>query len=186
MLKVALKGLAQAGKEMERWSAEKQKQIRLAQSLALSKAGYQMRKKWAHDLKRGNLGLAEVSTYHNRPRGTGFQRRRAKKPLANLFGGITYQVDRNRMRLHLGFLGMTPGTAWQARIAEKAQDGYTWNITGDHREALHRMGIHLKESTTSVRVPARDIIGNAFNRDEDEIFRTIKSLFHRKMAGERI
>jgi len=186
MLKVALKGLIEAGREMERWSAQKRKQIRLAQSLALSKVGYQTRKAWAYDLKTGNLGLAELSVYHNMAGDTGFERRRTKNPLANLFGGITYHVDRQKMRLYLGFLGMTPGTAWQARIAGRSQQGYTWNVTEPHREALHTMGIHLRESTRSVRVPARDIIGTAYARDEQKIFRTLRDLFRRKMAGERI
>jgi len=186
MLNIALKGLEVASREMQKWAKEKNKQIRKAMTLSLSKEGYRARKDWARDLKTGNLGLAELAVYQNLPGDKTFRRRRKKKPLANLFGGIVYKVDRQDMTLNVGFLGQTPGTAWQARIAEKSQDTYTWNITEDHRTALHAMGIHLKSSTTSVRVPARDIIGTVHDRDSDKMIKNIRNLFYRKMAGERI
>lgn len=186
MLKIALKGLNTAAKKLERWSTEKQKAIRKAMSLALSKEGYRVRKEWARDLKTGNLGLAALALYQNIPGDKGFRRRRKKAPLAQLFGGIVYKVNKQRLDLAVGFLATSAGTAWQAKIAEKSQKPYTWHITPEHREALHSMGIHLKESTTAVRVPARDIGKVAEKRYGDEMLRNIKTLFHRKMAGERI
>jgi hypothetical protein len=52
---------------------------------------------------------------------------------------------------------------------------------------LHEMGIHLRKTTTGGKVPPRDVMGAVRKKyPEHMIMQNIRSLFDRKMAGERI
>ena len=188
MLSITLKGIEKAAKDIERWADRKAKEITKAMSLALSKEGYRVYQKARQDLKTGALGLEPKAVYRNEP-GSKKYRRRAKDkrpPLSKIFSGITYQIDRRKLHLEVGFRAVTPGTKWQARIAEKSLKGYTWLIRDKSRLALHKIGIHLRRTTTSVRVPARDIMGVVLEREGSRMLINIKDNFRRKMAGERI
>ncbi len=181
--------------DVVKWADKKKKASRKAMSLAMSKASFQLMKDAQMDLKTGRLGLKRLSYMSDQsdPRFGGRKARRgkrtaarlAKSPLTGLFRGITYYVDRQRLRAEVGFRGIG-GTAWQARIAEKSFEGYSWRYSDRARETLHRIGVHLQPATSSARVPPRDVMSAVMEKYERKYFKSINALYLRKMAGERI
>lgn len=185
MLKLLIKG----GEKLEKWADQKSKEMQKAMSLALSKEGYRAFKEISFQLKTGKLSLEPKSAYRNEPGDKRYKRRRSKlasAPLGSLFRGITYSVDRKNLMFEFGFRAVTPGTSWQARIAAKSIPGYRMSISEEQRAALHKIGIHLRKTTTAVKVPARDIIGAYLKKNDSIMLENIKNNFRRKMAGERI
>ena len=208
MLKFGFKLLT----DINKWADDRSKGVRKALYIAVNEESKRLRKQAMSDLKTGKLGLKPKSRYRNKgivirkgqqvytrldkryraPRG-----KRAFIPLAGLFSGVTFQLDssyrdfvagnRRLVKSEVGFLGQTPGTAWQARIAEKSLKGYRWLYPAHAREYLHAMGIYLRKTTTSGKVPPRDIMGAVRKKcPEYRIMQNIKTLFDRKMRGERI
>ena len=181
MFKVAFRQLQKASKLME----QEEKQLKKAASLAVTRTAYQLRRDASQGLKRGELGLAPRSVLRNRPRG---YRQTRRAPLSSLWRGIIYKSDWKNLTADVGFLAVSEGTAWQAKIAEKSAHGYYWTYSPGMRSRLHRMGIHLRKATTGARVPARDIMGHVLLKKggEGAISREIRNKFERKMRGERI
>lgn len=181
--------------DLKRWSEKKKKEWRKAMSLALSKSSYELMSAAKQDLKTGKLGLRRLSymTDQSDPR---FKKKRYRKnvrarrmmeraSLTGLFRGITYKVDRNRLVSEVGFRGVG-GTAWQRRIAERSLHHYQWRYTDEMRASLHKIGIHLRKTTTFGQVPARDVMGAVQDKYEKKTFQRINLLFLKRIAGERI
>jgi len=139
-------------------------------------------------LKKGSLGLAPKARYQNEPADTRYKRKRTYPPLSStgMLRGITYHVSRQNLTLEVGFRAVSAGTAWQATIAEKSAKGYHWLISDKQRLSLHNIGIHLRETTTEVKVPARDIMGAVMAQEQSRMLTNVRNLFQRKMSGERI
>jgi hypothetical protein len=198
------------GKDARKWADARAKDMRKALSLAISKVCFKLYQDARQDLKMGRLGLKPKSRYRNRgvrvrkghqvymkldkryrpPRG-----KSAFVPLARLFSGITYDTNWRQFvgghqkyaHWQVGFLGLSPGTEWQARLAAKSAGGYQWLYPPHAREYLREMGIHLRAATRHGKVPPRDIMGAVRKKYPVRMLLTnIKTLFDRKMAGERI
>lgn len=201
-------------KDINKWADAQAKEMRKALSIAITKVigdkKTGLRRRISDDLKHGRLGLKPKSKYRNMgtrirkgqqvymkldkryraPRG-----RSAFIPLAQLFRGVEYESNWRRFvsgadkeaRWAVGFLGRNPGTSWQVPIARKSIAGYRWFYPRHAREYLHEMGIHLRATTKSGKVPPRNIIGAARKKYPDRmLLYDIKRLFDRKMSGERI
>lgn len=185
-------------RDIRKWADGRAKIMRKALSLAVSQVAYKLYRSIRQDLKTGDLGLKPKSRYRNirldkryrTPRG-----RYAFVPLSKLFSGILYNTNwrgfvagsQKNASWDVGFLGTTAGTQWQRRIAEKSMHGYTWAYPAHAREYLREMGIHLRRTTTSARVPPRDIVGAARKKyPEHRMMQEIRVLFDRKIRGERI
>ena len=197
-------------KDINAWADARAKEMRKALSLAVSAVIAQLYLDARDDVKLGRLGLKAKSKYRNRgvrvrkgnqvymkldkryraPRG-----KYALVPLARLFSGITYDTNWRQFvsgaqkyaQWQVGFLGLTPGTEWQARIARKSIAGYRWFYPPHAREYLHEMGIHLRAATHHGEVPPRDIMGAVRKKYPDRMLLTnIQTLFDRKMAGGKI
>ena len=190
MLTIGLKGLDKAAREIQKWADKKLKEIHYAMAISLFVEAKRSKEKLQMDLKTGKLGLKSKSKYRNEAADKRYKRSRKDRypPLAStgMLRGITSHTDKRKLSLTLGFEGFTPGTQWQAKIAEKSMYGYTWPITERHKEVLHKYGIHLRKMTTSIQVPARDIVGTFFKKEGHIMLANIKRNFDRKMSGERI
>jgi len=187
MLAIKFKGIAKAGKGIQKWADDQKKNLNKAQTIALSKVGWNYAQIAQTELKGGRLGLAPKVLYRNTPGDPKYSRGPTDpdKPLSPLHKGITYHVQYSTKTLTLGFRGIG-GTAWQARIARKSVDGYRIRITKAKREMLHSCGIHLRKETKSVKVPSRDIMGAFYQKYYNDMLKDFKTLFLRKMAGEYI
>ena len=188
MLVIKFKGIAKAGKGIQKWADDQKKNLDKAQTIALSKVGYKYSITAQTELKSGKLGLASKVLYRNALGDPNYSRGPTDpdNPLSGLHRGITYFVKYNTKTLTIGFRGVTGGTRWQARIARKSVDGYRIRITKPKRDMLHSCGIHLRRETKSIKVPPRDIMGAFYQRHYNEMLKEFKVLFLRKMAGEQI
>ena len=185
MFKIAFRQLQKASKMME----QEERKLKKAASLAVTRTAYQLHRDAWRWLQRGQLGLKPLSVLHNRPKGyRRSKRKRNRDPLTSLGRGIVYKSDWKNLTADVGFLAVSEGTAWQAKIAEKSAHGYYWTYSPGMRARLHRMGIHLRKATTGARVPARDIMGHVLLKKggDGAISREIRDKFERKMRGERI
>jgi hypothetical protein len=181
--------------DLKRWADKKKKEHQKAMSLALSKGSFQLMKQAKQDLKSGRLKLQRLSyvtdqsdpRFKKQRRGRGARSRAklARAPLTGLFKGITYKVDRQRLKSEVGFRGRG-GFRWTQKYAQKSYEGYQWRYTEEQRAALHKIGIHLRPSTAFGRVPPRDIMGVVQDRYERKTAANIRVLFLRRIAGERI
>ncbi len=173
--------LITGGEWLEKWAKEQQGKLDKAAGQALNKTAYEISGDIEKALKFGQLGLTVLTPLRKGP--AKIQRKR--QPLAKLFKGIVYRVDKGNLVAKIGFLGDTAGTMWQHKYAKKSIPGYQWIYTAREREILHLKGIHLKKWTTSAKVPGRDIIGNAYDLFKDEAVVLWKQYFDIKAAGGR-
>jgi len=134
------------------------------------------------------MGLKPKSKYRNEAGDKRYKRKRTYPPFSStgMLRGVSYSVDKHDLSFEVGFRSVSAGTAWQAKIAEKSMTGYRWLISDKQRLALRRVGIHLRKTTTSIQVPARDIMGAVLARERSRMLTNVVSLFNRKMSGERI
>ncbi|MDP8275897.1 MAG: hypothetical protein RAO92_05795 [Candidatus Euphemobacter frigidus] len=179
MLKAGFKVLTDVNKTMKAETAKTQKMAHRAihyEALRLKTAGSFL-------LKTGRLGLTPVSVLASSK-----SKRKPRSPLRGLFRGFIFASNRQNLTADVGFLGTTPGTAWQAKLAEKSAEGYTWLYKPRHREVLHRAGIHLRKGTTGGLVPGRDIVSAVIEHEGgyDKIARNIKNSFDARMRGEKV
>jgi len=190
MLLIGLKGLDTAARELQKWADKKAADMRKAMSLALAKESYRFMGAVKMGLKKGTLGLKPKARYRNEPKDKAYRRSRKDRypPLSStgMLRGITYKVNTQNLSLEVGFRAVSAGTAWQAKIAEKSMSGYRWLISDKQKLALRQAGIHLRKTTTSIKVPARDIMGAVLAREGSRMLTNIKHNFDRKMSGERI
>lgn len=208
MLKFGFKVLT---KDIPKWADDHAKKFRKALYIAVNEESKRLRKQASQDLKTGKLGLKSKSKYRNKgvvirkgqqvymkldKRYRAFRGMRAFIPLRSLSSGIRFGLNRSyrefaagnkeSIKAEVGFLE-TSSTQWQARIAKKSIPGYRWLYPVHAREYLHHMGIHLRKTTTGGKVPPRDIMGAVREKYPDHIIlQNIKTLFDRKMRGERI
>jgi len=180
--------------DLEKIAERQRKGIRTALQAALFKSAFLLSKDAKADLKAGNLRLQKLSYLSNRsdprisqPRGKKalLKARAARNPLTRFAPGIRYKVNKANLTAEVGFLG-GGRWAWTRRLAEKSAQGYTWGYTAKHRASLHRMGIHLRKTTFSARVPPRGIMDNVHQYLGPRAQRNIETYFARKMKGERI
>jgi len=188
MLTIGLKGLDKAAREIQKWTDKKAAAMRKAMSLALAKESYRLMGAVKVGLKKGTLGLKPKSKYRNEAGDKRYKRKRTYPPFSStgMLRGVSYSVDKHDLSFEVGFRSVSAGTAWQAKIAEKSMTGYRWLISDKQRLALRRVGIHLRKTTTSIQVPARDIMGAVLARERSRMLTNVVSLFNRKMSGERI
>ena len=188
MLLIGLKGLDKAAREIQKWTDKKAADMRKAMSLALAKESYRLMGAVKMGMKKGTLGLKPKTKYRNEAGDKRYKRKRTYPPFSStgMLRGVSYKVNKQNLSFEVGFRSVSAGTAWQAKIAEKSMAGYTWPITERHKEVLRNRGIQLLKSTTSIKVPARDIMGAVLAREGSRMLTNVVSLFNRKMSGERI
>ena len=190
MLTIGLKGLDKAARGIQKWADKKAADMRKAMSLALSKESYRLIGAVKMGLKKGTLGLKPKARYRNEPKAKAYRRSRKDRypPFSStgMLRGVTYKVNKQNLSFEVGFRSVSAGTAWQAKIAEKSVTGYRWLISDKKRLALRNIGVHLRKTTTSVQVPARDIMGAVLAREGSRMLTNVVALFNRKMSGERI
>ena len=187
MLKTSFKVLTDIKKIVD----AENKRILKAMSTALKVEAFRLKKEGAILLRKGELGLKQKTLLEYKENAKGQRRKQSKKksrvPFKSFAKGFLYKFDPKTMSAQVGFVGTTAGTNWQAKIIKKSVPGYRWLIKPGHRAALHKIGIHLKKTTTSADVPARDVIDAIIQHEgEAKILRNISTNFHRKMMGERI
>ena len=196
MLRLSFKVLT----DIDKWQKAEIIRMRKALYLAVNQEIRRLMNEGKQDIKTGELSLAPKQVYKNIPGDPAFKRHRSKFaaiPLRNFFKGFQFEMDltygayaagrQRKLVAAVGFLGRTGSTQWQARLAEKSAQGYTWQYPKHAREFLAAMGIHLRKTTTSGKVPPRDILAAIRERNPDHvIMKNIKTLFDRKMAGEKI
>jgi len=187
MLKAGFKVLTDVKKIVDKES----KRTLKAASTALKVEAFRLKKQGAVLIKKGDLELKVKTLLEYKYNQKGQRRKQSKKksrvPFKSFARGFLYKFDPETMSAQIGFVGTTAGTNWQAKIIKKSVPGYRWLIKPGHRAALHKIGIHLKKTTTSADVPARDVIDAIIQHEgEAKILRNISTNFHRKMMGERI
>ena len=187
MLVIKFKGIAKAGKSLQKWADNTKKSMDKASQLALSRVGWVYTQKAQEELKGGKLGLTPRKAYRNEPGDPMLQTnvKDSNKPLWGLHKGVTYRVNKGQKTLTVGFRGFE-GTKWQTRIARKSVPGYRIRVTKPKRELLHTFGIHLRKTTKSVKVPSRDIMGAFYQRHYGDMLKDYKFLFMKKISGGRI
>ena len=181
--------------DLRKWADQENREIHKDLAFALSKASYNLMRDARQDLKTGKLALKRLSYFSDqsdprfkrpRPRKSGrTSMKMARSPLTSLWRGIIYRVDRIKLTAQVGFLG-GGGVEWQKRIAEKSADGYQWQYTDRQREYLHKIGIHLRKTTVTGRVPTRGPIENVAAKYENRALKQLRDYFARKRKGERI
>ena len=188
MLTIGLKGLDKAAREIQKWTDKKAAAMRKAMSLALSKEGYRLMGAVKMGLKKGTLGLKPKSKYRNEAGDKRYKRKRTYPPFSStgMLRGVSYKVNKQNLSFEVGFRSVSAGTAWQAKIAEKSMTGYRWLISDREKMVLRRVGIHLRKTTTSIQVPARDIMGAVLAQEGSRMLTNVITNFNRKMSGERI
>ena len=176
-----LKFVMKLGTDMEK---EGKAEVARMQKMAYRAVHYEaLRLKTAGSflLKTGQLGLGPTSKLAS-------SRKKTRAPLRGLFRGFIFKSYKQNLTADIGFLGITAGTQWQAKIAEKSVPGYRWAYPARYREILHRAGIHLREGTTGGMVPSRDILSAVIEHEGggDKIARNIKNSFDARMRGEKV
>jgi hypothetical protein len=176
-MNVLLKG----SEYLKEWGEEREATLNKAMVSALQKTAYEMQGMMRADLKAAGLNLVPLIPLVKGPS----KLRRKRNPLAKLWQGITYQVDKPNLSAEIGFgkWGGSMATQWQRKYAEAAMPGYTWVYSQRQREYLHTLGIHLKKSTTSAKVSSRNIIENAFALYQRKATEMLKTYFDIKASG---
>lgn len=192
MLEIAVKG----GVDLKKWADKKISSIDKAMAAALKAEGFRLFKEANQGVKQDKLGLAPKSIYYNAPDDKRFKKGRAKKSRAPLLplaqdrkdgvSGISYKAYPAAQKVLVGFLRLGGRDSWKADVAEKSVGGYTWPISETKRKNLHKIGIHLRKVTGSVKVPSRDIMGTVLDKNKNISPKNITDNFERKMRGERI
>jgi len=183
MLTIGLKGLDKAARGIQKWADKKAADMRKAMSVALATEGYRLYGAVRMGLKKGALGLKPKARYRNEPKDKAFRRSRKDRypPFSStgMLRGVSYKVNKQNLSVEVGFRAVSAGTAWQAKIAEKSMAGYRWLISDKQKLALHNIGIHLRKTTTSIQVPARDIMGAVLAREGSRMLTNVKHNFDR-------
>lgn len=193
--------LVKVTNDIEKWAKEEQARIDKAVVGSLYDATYALYQEAWRGLKMGKLGLKERQVLGNirgvrkeiKARGTeGVRIKGGKKsplPLTSLYPGILYKVLKSEKRGQVGFVGSELGASgiqiWAEKMAGTHLPGYTILYNKDFRDKLHGMGVHLKKTTASASVPARDIMGTVNEKHGGMAMEKLEDSFRRKMAGER-
>ena len=71
--------------------------------------------------------------------------------------------------------------AWLAAIHEY---GCNIQVTPRMRAYLHRQGLHLKKSTTHIRIPERSFLRTGYDKNRDEVMEKAKAMIADVAAGK--
>lgn len=164
---------------LEKWANDKNSQVNKAMLDAIKVTAYGLRKDMIRELRQGGLRFPPTTRSRMNPK-------KSKNPLAKLAVGVLYKFNKEKMSATIGFHGDTPRTNWTRDFAARSDDSYTLVYTDRMREVLHRAGIHLKKTTRSAFVPARDIISGFFRKYQTIALDRVKDNFRKKLRGERI
>lgn len=157
--------------------------------------GFNSMQKMRSDLKAGRLGLVPLTPYRNNmryskkypdhdPRYRSPRNVNVNTPMAYMAGGIRYNAIKSQGIVEIGFLQEKSPKRFLQAVA--ALNGFRTQISSDKKVLLHTQGIHLRKSTSSIAVPARDPVGNFYRLNEAAMGAQIATNFARKMRGERI
>lgn len=72
-------------------------------------------------------------------------------------------------------LGMTPAAMMKIHARGRSQ-----RVTKKVRGQMHRMGWHLKKSTSVLKTPKRDPVGDVYQRDKHKILIYLENRFYQK------
>ena len=208
-----MKFMIEIPKMLDKWAKEQTTLVKKSTQGALYDAAFLLYKEAKQALSKGQLGLPERVALSNLRQARKETRGRAKAslgqyaslaladavklkggaqaliPLKGLTPGILYKVFKEENRAEVGFIGMEGGAAriaaWAEEMAGKHLPGYTILYDKDLRDKLHKIGIHLKKSTTQSRVVPRSIIGRTQDKFAGIALEKLQDSFDRKMAGER-
>jgi len=108
------------------------------------------------------------------------------RPLWALGAGVMYKANRSGMTAELGFVEGFSKVEGLRRLAEKHLPGFRIAITDRARRFLHSSGIHLRKTTDSTQVPARDPVGQFYVMNARRMADAFENNFNAKMRGERI
>jgi hypothetical protein len=202
-----LKMIFKAGKGLEKWSADKSKELRKATDIALRREGFLLAQELKKEIRKGiSPGLSSIA---RRKIGTG--RFTSRKPFTGLAstkkggGGIIpirYNPiqEGNRLGVEIGMVDTRQekmSKSWK-RIFVKQQEGFSQTITKSQRRYLVSIGagigkrskfrqhFFLKKGTTTFKTPARPVIDPFWQKWQSRSMQRLSDNFHKKMAGERI
>lgn len=76
---------------------------------------------------------------------------------------------------------LTGSNAWLANIHEY---GCEIKVTPKMRAFLHRQGLHLKESTTVIKIPERSFLRNGHDENADRVIKQTERALGQVLAGK--
>lgn len=85
----------------------------------------------------------------------------------------------NGKKVSVGVLGGGENT-WLASIHEY---GCVIRVTEKMRAYLHKMGLHLKDSTTQITIPERAFLRNGFDENKEDVVRQAENVLGEVIAG---
>lgn len=85
----------------------------------------------------------------------------------------------NGKKVSVGVLGGGENT-WLASIHEY---GCVIRVTEKIRAYLHKMGLHLKDSTTQITIPERAFLRNGFDENKEDVVRQAENVLGEVIAG---
>lgn len=184
--------------DLKKWADKEVAFINKAINGALYEATYTLYREGWRGLKMGKLDLIKRRPLIALKKLSPEQREglrfwkglyKGSVPLAPLYSGILYRVDKVNKTGKVGFIASEIGGGkmqiWAEKAAELHAMGYNLFYTERHREWLHLHGVHLKKNTTSANVPSRDIIDMINKKYGSIALEKLSDSFQRKMAGER-
>lgn len=173
-------------------SVEKEKKkVESAQNIALQKTSWEIQQAALDDLLHGRLDLAPLSKYqnpYNDPRF--FENKNKFFPLSGLAYAknwaqfISYKVNRQALTSDIGYI--LTSIKWGREVAVHHYQGDDWHYKDYYRAYLHSRGIHLRKTTTTAKVPERDIMGAVYKKYNRKALEMLKDIFERKYNGEFI
>ncbi|MDA3835209.1 MAG: hypothetical protein PF495_17630, partial [Spirochaetales bacterium] len=194
-------------KGLEKWSADKSKELRKATDIALRREGFLLAQELKKEIrKRISPGLSSIA---RRKLGTG--RFTSRKPFTGLAGTkgsgggvipIRYNPTREGSRLGVE-IGMVDtkqekiSKSWK-RIFIKQQEGFSQNISERQRQYLIGIGANISKrskfrkyffllkKTKTLKTPARPVVDPFWQKWQSRSMQRLSDNFNKKMAGERI
>lgn len=176
---------------IQKWADGKVKTHDKAIATGLKEAAIFLRKEGKNSLRKGFLELKPRQPYRNEPGYKGKKgarlpmTKKAKStiPLVGLAPGIGYSVKKSDNMAEIGFLGKGFGKASSlAALAKRHQRGYTINVTPEMRRKMAGKFIFMRKTTTSIAVPARDIVQAIGVKHGDQTLRMLKTAYSKVMA----
>lgn len=182
-------------KNLQRTLSSVQADSRKALSTALRVEAFRLSKELKAEIRAGAPGgrRFEPLTFlaRRKQRST-----RPNKPLQRLALPVRYnKID--DLTVAIGWTGPRVSQSWKS-IAERLQEGGTSRVTdrrrrffmhkGDNlgKRSPNRKFLFLRDSTRTLKTPARPIIDPFYEAHHLEAWRNIRNNFRRKLAGERI
>lgn len=176
---------------------KEQKRQHRALYTALRVEGYRLTQQLKKEIRAGNPGGNKLKglSFLARLRKSG--RLKPDKPLIGLAAALRYKTKYSPMEVRFGWEGTGASDSWRY-IAKQAALGYSIGISHQKRVIFARKGAalgkrssarkyhFLKKSTTSAKVPQREIMEPFWAANRRDAIANIKKNFRRKLRGERI